>query len=349
VQAHGAPVGPLRQGRGAGRSGCRHAGSLAGVYLEEKCNLAVFRAVYDINWFMRNLRWILSWICIAVMHASLTACSHAAPSLPPGAKTFRDLSYVTNGHPRQKLDLYIPETPKGPLLVVIHGGGWIGGSKDRAEGLALLKQGYCVANIEYRFSTDAVFPAQIQDCKSAIRWLRAHAGDYGYDPTRVGAWGASAGGHLAALLATTGKSREFDVGEHLDQSSAIQCGVDAYGPADLPGYQPPSTNALLQRSGKESIFVRLLGGPIDEKAELARKASPVTWASRDSAPLFILHGTADPLVPLEQSQKLTDKLKAAGAEVTLDVVTNGGHGGPEFWTGNRPQRLMDFLKKHLEQ
>jgi acetyl esterase/lipase len=285
---------------------------------------------------------------IAQLGFLLCSCARES-NVPEDAKVFRDLSYVTNGHVRQKLDLYLPASPKGPLLVYIHGGGWQTDTKDQVEGLWLLRQGYAVASLDYRFSTDAIFPAQIEDCKAAIRWLRAHAREYGYDPTRVGVWGSSAGGHLTALLATIGANREFDVGEYLDQSSVIQCGIDLFGPADLPGYRPPSTNPLLQRSGDSSIFVRLLGGPIDQKLELARRASPVTWVTKDSAPLYIMHGTADPLVPLEQSQRLAEKLKAAGVEVTLDVITNGEHGGPQFWAKDRPRRLVDFLNRHLMQ
>ena len=104
---------------------------------------------------------------------------------------------------------------------------------------------------------------------------------------------------------------------------------------------------MIQRSGTDSIFVRLLGAPIEQKIALARRASPVTWVTKDSAPLYIMHGTADPFVPLDQSQRLADKLKAAGVEVTLDVVTGGGHGGPQFWAEDRPQRLVDFLNRHL--
>src|SRR5262249_50393585 len=157
---------------------------------------------------------------------------------------------------RQKLDLYIPATPKGPLLVWIHGGGWRGGSKDVVEYRPFLAHGYCLASVEYRFSQDAIFPAQVEDCKAAIRWLRAHAGEYGYDPKRIGAWGASAGGHLVALLATTGHVRDFDVGENLEQSSAIECGIDYFGPTDFPNWKPASTIALIQRDGKDSLLAQ---------------------------------------------------------------------------------------------
>lgn len=263
------------------------------------------------------------------------------------AKTIKDLSYVTNGHDQQKLDLYLPENPKGPLLVCIHGGAWQGGSKNNAEGLEMLAHGYAVANIEYRFSQHAIFPAQIEDCKAAIRWLRAHAADYGYDPERVGAWGGSAGGHLVALLATTGQTKVFDVGEHLDQSSAIQCGIDLFGPTDFPDWKPPGKTPLVQRGGPGSCLEQLFGGPIDDKMELAKLASPLTWVSREAAPLYILHGTKDPLVGLEQSQIFTDKLKSVGAEVRLEIIKGAGHGGLLFIADNRPKRAAEFLNSHL--
>lgn len=279
---------------------------------------------------------------------AMPACGRAEEQkLPGGAKVLRDLPYVTNAHERQKLDLYLPAKSNGALLVLIHGGGWVQGSKDKVAGIPLLGLGYTLASINYRLSQHAIFPAQIEDCKAAVRWLRAHASEHGYDPKRIGAWGGSAGGHLVALLAATGTVHDFDVGENLDQSSALQCGVDVFGPADFPGWKPPSDLAMIQRGGPESILTKLFGGSVDEKMELAKRASPVTWVTKDCAPLFIMHGTVDPLVGLDQSQKLAEKLKAAGVEVTLDVVEGGAHGGPQFLAGDRPKRLVDFLNKHL--
>jgi acetyl esterase/lipase len=150
-----------------------------------------------------------------------------------------------------------------------------------------------------------------------------------------------------AMLAATGNVNDFDVGEHLDQSSAIQCGVDVFGPADLVDWTPPSANPIIQRSGPESVLVKLLGGTAKEKPELAKRASPVTWVTKDCAPLYILHGTVDQLVGLEQSQKLEAKMKAAGVEVILDVVEGAGHGGGQFFSDGRPQRLLEFFGKHL--
>ena len=287
-------------------------------------------------------------LCLTIAQIALSACSFAGcPQAPDCAKVVRDLSYVTGGHERQKLDLYLPNTMKGPLIVWIHGGGWQSQTKDDVEALQLLTLGYTVASLDYRYSYDAIFPAQIEDCKAAIRWLRAHAGEYGYDPKRIGALGASAGGHLTALLATTSGVREFDVGANLDQSSAITCGIDMFGPTDLLGFQSPTDNPLIQRSGAQSIIAQLLGGPMAEKMDLARRASPTTWVTKESAPLYIIHGAKDQVVPLEQSQRFTDKLKAAGVDVALDVVDGGGHGGKEFWTVGRSKRLAEFLNRCL--
>jgi acetyl esterase/lipase len=284
----------------------------------------------------------LSALCV------LPLSSRGEPPMPPGAaKVLRDVAYVPDGQARQRLDLYLPVKPAGPLLVYIHGGGWRGGSKNLVQGLPMLGQGYAVASVEYRFSQDAIFPAQIEDCKAAIRWLRAHAAENGYDPKRVAAMGESAGGHLTALLATTGDTHDFDKGENLDQSSAIQCGIDFYGPTDFPSFVPPSDIPAVQRTGDKSLFTQFFGGPMDEKMDLAKRASPVTWVSKNSAPLFILHGTKDPLVPVSQSKELEEKLKEAGVEVKLDVIEGAGHGGKEFGANDRPKEMVEFLNNHL--
>ncbi len=288
--------------------------------------------------------------------AALSALAFVAPQLartedaPPSAnepRMLRDLAYVPDGHERQKLDLYLPAAPKGPLLVCIHGGGWRGGSKAHPPGLQLLAKGYSIASVEYRFSQDAIFPAQIEDCKAAIRWLRAHAKEYGFDGGRIGAIGDSAGGHLVALLAVTGQMRDFDVGSNLDQSSAIQCAIDLYGPSDFEAYDPALPTPMVQRENPDSVLSLLFGGTVSKKRELARKASPVAWVTKDAAPMLILQGTKDPLVPMEQSEMLAKKLKDAGAEVKLDIVEGAGHGGPEFGSPGRLKEIGDFLAAHL--
>jgi acetyl esterase/lipase len=287
----------------------------------------------------------------AIAPAQQSASATPAPAerpreLPADARVQLNVPYVENGHPRQVLDLYVPAQPKGPLLVWIHGGGWRAGTKDHPPGLATVKNGVAVASLEYRFSQDAIFPAQIEDCKAAIRWLRAHAKEYGYRDDLVAAWGASAGGHLVALLAVTGQVKDFDVGANLDQSSAIQCGIDWFGPADFLAYDPALSDASVQRENPDSVLAQLFGGPLSQKVDLAKRASPVTWVTKSAAPLLIMQGTKDPLVPLDQSQRLYDKLKAAGADVTLDIIEGAGHGGPQFSTVEKLTEIMQFLTRH---
>jgi len=161
----------------------------------------------------------------------------SAPKLPAGVRMERDLAYVEGGDESQKLDLYLPEQPAAgplPLIVHIHGGGWRGGSKFPCPFLVLVNRGYAVASIEYRFSQKAVFPAQIQDCQAAIRWLRGHAGKYGLDAEKVGVIGGSAGGHLSALVGTAGGAKAFpQIGGFSDQPDDVQCVCDIFGPANF--------------------------------------------------------------------------------------------------------------------
>lgn len=269
----------------------------------------------------------------------------AAP--PPAYRLLRDLPYVPNAAPRQRLDLYLPleSGTAFPLVAWIHGGAWRAGTKDGGPARALVPLGYAVASIEYRFSQDAPYPAQIDDCKAAIRWLRAHSAEYGIDPRHVGVWGASAGGHLVALLGVTGRASDFDVGPNLDQSSAVQCVVDFFGPTDFLNYGALPAARL---DAPDSAVAQLLGGPVSTHQALARRASPLYFVTGDAAPFLILHGDRDPLVPLQQSRELEAALQKAGVECTLQVVPGAGHGGPGFSTPENRKLIVDFLDRHLK-
>jgi acetyl esterase/lipase len=268
----------------------------------------------------------------------------------PDMTVLRDIEYVPGGHERQKLDLYLPkaaraneDATKRPLIVWVHGGAWLGGSKDRCRAVLFVRQGYAVASINYRLSQDAIFPAQIQDCKAAIRWLRAHADKYGWDPERIGVWGSSAGGHLVALLGTAGDVNDFDVGPHRDVSSRVQAVCDVCGPTDLT--QIGRSRSTMDHDAPNSPVAKLLGGPVQKNHDKAQRANPITYVTEDDPPFLIVHGDKDPLVPHSQSEILYDALKKADVEATLYIVRGGGHGG--FKDPNVPRLFAQFFRKHL--
>jgi len=258
----------------------------------------------------------------------------------------RDLEYVPGGHERQKLDLYFPsggEIRFHPLIIWVHGGAWLAGSKDRCPARRFVEQGYVVASINYRLSQHATFPAQIQDCKAAVRWLRANAGKYGIDPKRFGVWGASAGGHLVALLGTAGDVNDFDVGENLDVSSRVQAVCDFFGPTDFVRMSDyPST---MDHDAADSPESKLVGGAVQENKEKVQRANPITYVTKDDPPFLIVHGDKDPLVPHNQSELLLAALKQATVEVKLYTVRDGGHGG--FQDPNVPALVTEFFARHL--
>ncbi len=274
------------------------------------------------------------------------------PAQTPAPREFRDVPYVTGGHERQRLNLFLPSVAPGagkmPLIVSVHGGGWDGGNKEQAFPGPLLERGYAVASIDYRLSRDAIYPAQIEDCKAAIRWLRAHAADYGIDPARIGVWGASAGGHLVALLGTTGQTRRFDMGENLDQSSAVSCVVDWFGPSDFLHCWGTSSDPNVRSYITGPFAAKLLGGPAREHEDLAHAASPIEFVDAHTAPFLIQHGDKDPVVPLSQSQILDAALKKAGVESTLVVVPGAGHGDAAFLQGSVIDQTLAFFDKHLK-
>jgi acetyl esterase/lipase len=261
------------------------------------------------------------------------------------ADAHTDVAYVENGHERQKLDLFVPKSGDGPfpLLVWIHGGAWWAGSKEGCPLLRFVAKGYVVASVNYRLSQHEIFPAQIDDCHAALRWLRKNAAKYKIDPDRVGVAGGSAGGHLAALVGVTGAGTK-DKPERVD----VQCVVDIFGPSNfltIWEQSDPATTAI-KHNEPDSPEGKLFGGPIPEKTELARKASPIAHVSKDSPPFLIYHGKKDRLVPWRQSQELHDALKKAGVDSTLYLADEAGHDGGAM--GPHGARMDEFFDKHLK-
>ncbi|MES2697720.1 MAG: alpha/beta hydrolase [Verrucomicrobiota bacterium] len=259
--------------------------------------------------------------------------SKALPPVPAGVTAHRDLAYVAVGHERQKLDLYLPAEGSGPFPVIvwIHGGAWFAGDRKNCPPLreGFVARGYAVASLGYRLSSHEIFPAQIEDCKAALRWLRAHAKEYRLDAAHIGVWGASAGGHLVSLLGTTDGVREFEVGAHLDQSSRVQAVVDYYGPTDfrqMDKHAPAS--ARQKHDDPESPESRLIGSPIQDAGSAApvRRANPITYLEKTDPPFLIVHGDADATVPHHQSVLLYEAAVAHKVAVHFITIRGGGHG-----------------------
>ena len=263
-----------------------------------------------------------------------------------------DLAYCSTKHPRQKLDLYLPKKRNTdqplPVIAFIHGGGWRSGNKTSGAGRVLpyvVSGKYAGVSIGYRLRGDATWPAQIHDCKAAVRWLKGNAQKFHLDPDRIGVAGSSAGGHLVAMLGTTGgiKALEGSLGEHRNQDSRVACVVDEYGPTsfltmdDFPG--------RTQHNSPTSPESLLIGGPIQEHQDKCRRAGPLMYVSRDDPPFLIIHGTQDPLVPFNQSVLLAEKLKSSSVPHILQVMTGGGHGG--FRSAELTRRTRMFFERHL--
>jgi acetyl esterase/lipase len=241
-----------------------------------------------------------------------------------------------------------------PLAVYIHGGSWIGGDQDTGGfiideiGPALNAAGFEVANVNYRLGPQAMWPAQIEDVKCAIRYLRAYAKDLHIDPDRIGVWGHSAGGHLAALLGTAGPSAGWDTGAYLKYSSAVEAVADLSGPANLSTMSSEGASGVVQDN-----FISLLGPvPPDQLEAELRAASPVTYVSPDDPPFLIVHGELDTIVHPSQSQELAAALKANGVPTTLVIVKGGGHDlnepGAMPTTEEITTMVVDFFESNLQ-
>ena len=242
-------------------------------------------------------------------------------------KIDRDLIYATVDGRDLRLDIYRPANATGPLplIVWIHGGAWRKGSKQNPKAKSLVSEGYVVASVEYRLSQEAVFPAQIHDCKAAIRWLRKHATDYVIDPNRIGAWGPSAGGHLVALLGTSSDVADLEgtIGV-TGVSSRVQAVCDWYGPTDF--LRMNDVAGSIDHDAVDSPESQLIGVPIQNNAKKAARANPITYVSESNPPFLIMHGLKDLTVLRNQSEFLHAALQLAGVHSGFITVDDRGHG-----------------------
>lgn len=271
--------------------------------------------------------------------------------LKESGRVDRDVTYCTADGVALKMDIYYPTNAQGsvPAAMYVHGGGWTSGDKRSGAGAVdipeLTARGYLVVAINYRLAPRYKFPAQIEDVKCAVRFLRANAERYGINPDKIGAWGGSAGGHLVSLLGVTDASAGFEgSGGYPEQSSRVQAVVDMFGPTDL--------TALFSRGGLQTL--QQVFGITDPTSDIVRRASPVTWVSSDDPPFLILHGERDDVVPVSQSQIFYERLVAAGVPATLVIVRNAGHGFTPVGGSIRPTReeltrmMADFFDRHLK-
>lgn len=294
---------------------------------------------------MKNVISILTQLFVIIF---LFLCEESySQSIKPD---IQNVEYARVDSFRLMLDIYFPKNVSKPypVIVWIHGGAWTSGSKENPNGLYMLQQGYAIVSINYRLSQQAIFPAQIHDCKSTIRWIRANASLYGFDPDKIGVWGSSAGGHLVALLGTAGNvsSLEGSVGGNVQYQSNVQAVCDWYGPSNFEtiGNYPSS----IDRSLPTCPEAKLIGGNLKDNLEKARAASPITYVTSDDPPFLIMHGTKDMTVPFHQSVELDSALRLAKVNCTFIPIVDAGHGGGGFGADSTRNRVINFFNRFLK-
>ena len=257
------------------------------------------------------------------------------------------VEYANPDDQHLQLNIARPKTGDGPFpaIICIHGGGFRAGSRTGYDGLIVkfAQQGYVAMTVSYRLAPKYQFPAAVHDTKAAVRWARANAAKYKIDPTRIGATGGSAGGHLAQFLGVTADVKEFEGdGGHAKESSAVNCVVNIYGPSDFTKSYGKSVDAA-------EVLPLFLGGNLEKAKKQHIKASPLYWVTPNAVPTLCIHGTDDKYVAHEQAVWLIDKLKANGVEAELLTIEGAGHGfkGKDAETADKA--LFAYFDKQLKK
>ncbi len=310
--------------------------------------------VFDMSRFLR----ILALAPLLVLAACLSATPRTAAAPPETVRVEKGIVYATAGRDKLQLDIAMPPGPGPfPCIVMLHGGAWQWGSRkelsDNEKGKdgqllpswiqTVASKGYVTATVGYRLAPKYKFPAMFEDVRSAVRFLRANAATYHIDPKKFGAVGFSAGAQLALLLGLCDKSRGFDVGEHLDESGQVQCVVDFFGPTDLKLYA--ATPGI-----EDGWMVPFLGKDCKTDPNVYKRASPLTYVTKEAPPILILHGTFDLIVPIKHSEELYQALKDAGTPVEMVTIPFGGHGGWNNAEMDKAEKAtFAFLDKYLKE
>ncbi len=282
--------------------------------------------------------------CFALAILSLSLFTQ---SVRAGEIVFEEsIEYANPENQHLKLNLAQPKDAPAttrPAVVCIHGGGFRAGNRTGWNNLCkkLAERGYVAVTIEYRLAPQHQFPAAIQDCKTAVRWLRANAEKYHIDPNRIAALGDSAGGHLAQYLGVTGDFHRFDGDEYPSYPSRVQCVINYYGPSDLTKSYGKSVDAA-------EVLPLWLGGDAEHAHENHILASPLYWVTPAAAPTLLLHGTEDKYVNYEQATWIFDKMKAAGVDVELLTLQGAGHGFKGDDAAKAEKAALEFLDKRLK-
>ena len=276
-----------------------------------------------------------AWQAALSVVCALLATDLSAQDFKPRPPDHEDIVFARRPQRDLTLDIYLPaSTTNPPLVIYIHGGAWKRGSPKNIPVLDLLDDGIAVAGIVYRFSSEARFPAQLDDVKAAIAWLRGNAARLGFDGSRIALLGLSAGGHLAMLAGCTADG----------QTGPIRAIVSFYGPSDfiLRARTPPANT---DQPG--NAIYELLGGPVLSDPDLARAASPAFQVGPDAPPLLIFHGTKDTVVLPDQSERMAAAYREAGRPVELRIKPGARHKMDDFSALEDRNALRTFLTKHL--
>jgi acetyl esterase/lipase len=301
-----------------------------------------------------TLRLLTSFALLhSIAFTAYTQTSPVAKLFPAGTVTQANIPYANDTLKKHLLDIYLPSNASSstPLIVWVHGGAWMLNDKyadmsymgNTIKGF--IEKGYALASIDYRYSTTAVFPAQIQDCNQALEFLYQHAAEYHFDKNRIALIGFSAGGHLASLMGLSANDHVaafYPAG--MKPHFKIRCVLDYYGPSELIALANNPDTAV--NNSRNALSV-LLGAMAVDRPDLARKASPVTYIDKNDPPFIIVQGEKDESVPNTQSKLLHAWLGLTGVKSQLIIVPNAPHYGVMFDTEDIRKEVFTFLEAHL--